>query len=645
LLWAQGYDCDEPLFPRYDRKARLWGYTGVSRQFVIPPTYTKAYVHEERYAIVLMGMKYGVIDCNGTLVVPAEYEDIDYFNVGRGWAKKDNLYALINAKNKQLTPHLFSEIKPVTNRGSATWVKKDNKWGFFDKNNVRYIVNPEYDAVNNMSDSAAIVKKGNEFSIFDYDFNTIVLDKIDVIYNTSEFYMAFRRLGKWGVIAKSSRTILTPTYDTVYQEGSFFVTKLKGKYGLYSLRGKQASAEKLEAVGKWNEDYLPYKQGNKWGFARLHKDPLLPAIFDEAGFVQDSVSIVMKDGKYDLYRVASDRLVATKFAYDSIYRSYKNRIIVGVKDGQHFVIGNEGNRRQSAAYSYLFAEDSLALMRYKKGAQMGYVNAGTSQEIGGLYDFVEGQQFGFGIVTKAGKKGVINTQGKEIVGCNYNIIKVLKRGNMVYLQVGNEANFGLIDGLGNRIFPDEFSLISLEGNFIKVKTKNGYGVTDLKGNYLQKPSFTFMANEVENGVSGFSFPTVVQQRKKFSILVKPGAEPIGSSDSLKILGDAMFASKEKQGWQLWNAQAQPKGKEYYEAIRPFVGRVAPAKLNGKWGFVSQAGNWVVKPLYDEVLPFEKAFTYVKLKEKWGVINMQGQVIQPAIYSGWEEVAGIRRLFK
>lgn len=644
-VFAQGYDCDEPIFPRYDKKTRLWGYTSINRQYIVPPTYTQAWVHQERYAIVLMGTKYGIIDCNGTLVVPAEYDDIMYFNSGRGWAKKDNQWALITNKNKQLTPHIFADIKPVSERRSPTWVKKGTKWGMFDKDNVKYIIDPQFDAVNSLGDSAAIVKKGNQFAIVDYDYNAVVLDNIEFIFNITENYLAYRRAGKWGVIGKSARSLLVPKYDTVYKEGEFFVTQLNGKYGLYSLRGKQAIDEQLTAVGKANEGFLPYQKDGKWGFARIARNPLSETLFTQAGFVQDSVAIVKYNGKFDLYRPSSKRFVATKFAYDSIYRSFNNRIIIAVKDGQHFIVGNEGNRRQSGNYSMLFSNDTLAMMRFKQGNSWGYINAGTGNEIGSAFTEVQEAYFGFGIAAKAGKKGVVNAQGKEIVPFGYDKINIYKRGNTLYFQVWNTDKCGLIDGLGNRILPEEYNLISVEGNFIKVAHNKGYGVADIKGNLLQKPEFAFMANQNENGMLGFSFPTLVQKRSKFGILIKPGVEPTNYYDSLKILTDAMFAAKTKGGWQLINSQGQVKGVELYQQLEPFAGRIAPAMQNGKWGFVSQAGNWVIKPQYQAVLPFQKALTYVKLNSKWGVINMQGQWIQPAEYTGWEEIAGIRRLIK
>ena len=642
---AQGYDCEEPLFPRYDKKTRLWGYTSINRQYIVPPTYTQAWVHQERYAIVLMGTKYGIIDCNGTLVVPAEYDDIDYFNMGRGWGKKDNLWALINNKNKQLTPHIFAEIKPISERKSATWVKKGTKWGMFDKDNIKYIIDPQFDAVNSLGDSAAIVKRGNEFAIVDYDYNTVVLDKIEFIFNITENYLAYRRLGKWGIIGKSARSLLVPKYDTVFKEGDFFVTKLDGKFGLYSLRGKQAADEQLSAVGKANEGFLPYQKQGKWGFAKLALKPLGELLFEEAGFVQDAVAIVKLDGKYNLYRPATKQLVSRKYAYDSIYRSYNNRVIVAVSEGKHMIVSTEINRRHSGDYGFLFPDDTLIMIRFKRGNNWGYLNANTGNEIGGSFEEVEKALFGFGIATKAGKRGVINSQGVEIVPFNYDKITTYKRGNVLYFQVWNADKCGLIDGLGNKILPEEYRLISVEGNFIKVANSKGYGIADLKGNLLQKPEFNFIANQVENGMIGFSFPALVKKRSNFSILIKAGSEPIGSFDSLKILTDAMFATKVKGGWLLINSQGVIKGVEVYEQIQPFAGRVAPAQQNGKWGFVSQAGNWVIKPQFQEVLPFQKSVTYVKLNGKWGVINMQGQWIQPAEYTGWEQIAGIRRLIK
>lgn len=71
--------------------------------------------------------------------------------------------------------------------------------------------------------------------------------------------------------------------------------------------------------------------------------------------------------------------------------------------------------------------------------------------------------------------------------------------------------------------------------------------------------------------------------------------------------------------------------------------LAGAKLNGKWGFINEKGEWVIKPTFDQVLPFSQGLAAAnkgfhfdpKNAEacktgKWGFINAKGEwVVEPA----------------
>ncbi|CAG5085900.1 WG repeat-containing protein [Parvicella tangerina] len=50
----------------------------------------------------------------------------------------------------------------------------------------------------------------------------------------------------------------------------------------------------------------------------------------------------------------------------------------------------------------------------------------------------------------------------------------------------------------------------------------------------------------------------------------------------------------------------------------------PRQLEGKWGFVNDKGEWVVKAKYDEVKPFSEDLAAVRKKDKWGFIFESGK---------------------
>jgi hypothetical protein len=62
----------------------------------------------------------------------------------------------------------------------------------------------------------------------------------------------------------------------------------------------------------------------------------------------------------------------------------------------------------------------------------------------------------------------------------------------------------------------------------------------------------------------------------------------------------------------------------YDWIGYFYGGFARVRLNGKWGFINEKYEEVIKCKYDDCEAFDNGFALVSLKEKYNYINNQGQ---------------------
>ncbi|MBX2939799.1 MAG: WG repeat-containing protein [Ferruginibacter sp.] len=65
--------------------------------------------------------------------------------------------------------------------------------------------------------------------------------------------------------------------------------------------------------------------------------------------------------------------------------------------------------------------------------------------------------------------------------------------------------------------------------------------------------------------------------------------------------------------------------------------LAPAKLNGKWGFIDWMGKTVIPFQYEDasLFSFQDGKAAVKLNGKWGFINPSNQVVVPFLYESVE----------
>ena len=75
--------------------------------------------------------KYGIIDTLKNILIPTDYDRLDYEGKGLFKAKKGDKFGLINLKNEQLTPFQYDEILSL-NKGFIK-VKKQGYFGFINE--------------------------------------------------------------------------------------------------------------------------------------------------------------------------------------------------------------------------------------------------------------------------------------------------------------------------------------------------------------------------------------------------------------------------------------------------------------------------------------------------------------------------------
>jgi hypothetical protein len=81
--------CPDELVPKYDKDKRAWGYCDVFGMMVLEPIYTKVSPFKENTAVVQKGNLSGVINCEGMVILPLQYEKLTSFRNDKIWAKKD----------------------------------------------------------------------------------------------------------------------------------------------------------------------------------------------------------------------------------------------------------------------------------------------------------------------------------------------------------------------------------------------------------------------------------------------------------------------------------------------------------------------------------------------------------------------------
>lgn len=177
-----------------------------------------------------------------------------------------------------------------------------------------------------------------------------------------------------------------------------------------------------------------------------------------------------------------------------------------------------------------------------------------------------------GIEKKSGTKyGVIGTDGKEVLPCEYDGVVILRDYvSKGYFLVESHGKCGIIDRKGNEIVSVEYSSVvpQKDGRFLVSKYSNNndetrFGVIDVKGN------------------------EIIPLRSR------------------------------------------------YDNMLPFVDGVAPAKRKGQWGLIDYNEEWVLANKYKEIQAFSADGLAMVTDEDWecGIVNSKGEFVVKPRYEG------------
>jgi len=76
--------------------------------------------------------------------------------------------------------------------------------------------------------------------------------------------------------------------------------------------------------------------------------------------------------------------------------------------------------------------------------------------------------------------------------------------------------------------------------------------------------------------------------------------------------------------------------EYPEEIRDFQEGLAAAKLDTKWGYISEAAKFVIPPQFDDACHFSEGLAAVKVGDRWGFIGKNGGYVISPQFDGVDE---------
>lgn len=250
----------------------------------------------------------------------------------------------------------------------------------------------------------------------------------------------------------------------------------------------------------------------------------------------------------------------------------------------------------------------------------------TMVELGKKYDYVYDFSDGLAVVRKGyeddGKYGVIDKEGKEIVGLNYDMIYSFNEG---LTQVKKGKKWGIIDKKGKEIVKPKYETVwpCWEGVSVFQKGKK-WGALDKKGKETIKPKFDALYNCREGF---FVYRKGNSETGKYGFVDKQGRIVIKAKyKKVYQFQEGLATVYTDQGAGVINKKGKIVIQNKYQYISRFCeGRAAFVSRDGMKGFIDKKGKEIIKGKFGYIDDFHEGLGLV-WGDKKGFVDKSGKMV-------------------
>lgn len=509
-------------------------------------------------------------------------------------------------------------------------------------------------------------------------------------------YFALKKDGKFGVMDREGKIVITAKYDSVK-----IPNPQKDVFFCYTDNQTRILNSKEEEILTNYSNVEPIKLSN------VVSDLLY----------EKSVLKYQKDGKYGLIDFEGKQVADTK--YDSIENlPYKEGELLVKQQEKYGVINIKGITLVEIKYDSIKIDDFynsdnqykdagyIVCITSDEGYRYGYVDINGEELIKPEYNElsriteIEDPNTPYFILAKNGQYGVFNGKN-ELIKNEYQSIKYDLNNKLFIIE--KSKKYGVFDITGKTIVPIEYSQIDITGKYLYVKDENGTTkVLDTNGKQVDlssdisilKTSNDNYQIKIKNENNQINYGVIDKNNKELIPLKYSYIEYLfdnyfkvcDTNGKLGILNDKeekiidfqydtiqkiegtklvqvanittkfteVYSSKIKKICEMQNANIGNETTNDYISIYndseiKYISKTTETEIenteaytkntlfakqdNGKWGFADSMGTMKIEAKYDKVTEFNVyGFAGVKKDGKWGVVNKSGEVILEPKYT-------------
>ncbi len=637
--------------------------------------------------------------------------------------KVNKKWGLMNAEGKLILPADYDGIGEFKRFGYAVMQKK-GAVGMIDYLGSE-IVSPQYDDIKILDSILIAVMDDMEWMVLNIN-GEIVLEKgYEKVYVWEGRFLGFMKGKKWGIADITGKKICSPKYDEIkLEKEKYFKTRVKDNFGLISLSGKVILEPLCDDIKIYNDSLFFYRVEKSWGAVDQSGREVIPSNYDDFRKVATNFISLTRNKKKYLYSIPEVAIV-TDGEYDD-YSSFSNDFALAIKDQKLGLLDLKGNLVLPLLYEEISPFEGN-LFRAKKSNLWGIVGFNDENILPFEYQYIAPPKERIIIYKQDGQLGLLDGklekavdpewdkieiaegQAKALKGKEFSIFYFDKEGiiqdensfeELITIKIGGDnrtarRRWTLTDRINPNILENfewyysgrarKFGLrrlddgsIQIEPSFhnIQVEKELGFTIVGLeKLGYFdyERTSYRF---ESVHGIVNNEVGLLVTPVNLWDIRLKDfdngsrvaryldenGRYGLVSKDPIGVMPEKGYAyigefhngvaRMSKRGRISGSTKRKDKDRglgnldialnemiasnsllDYTLYDQEFESEAQIICEECTWGYVDTTGAVVVEPQYSFARDFVNEVGIVSLDNKWGLISTKGNSLIPCEYDG------------
>jgi hypothetical protein len=267
---------------------------------LLPPEGTLRHASCSSYLVVEVGDRVGVVDAAMQWIAPPQFEAMTALVGNRALAKTGGKYGIMDAKGQWILDPTFDDLKLDVAKQGTFLAGRSGQYGVLDSDGA-WLIEPRYDDIKSLFNGRYAARVSGQYGVLLSDGRWLLEPMFEAIKPLHDNLIVARSAGKDGVYDTEAKTwVIEPRSDELCGfQGKYAIGITDGLRALYD-----AHTGAVLIGPHYNRLYLSFADGlipvrvdDKWGYADLHGDLVIPAQFHYTSGFRHGIAWATHEGK------------------------------------------------------------------------------------------------------------------------------------------------------------------------------------------------------------------------------------------------------------------------------------------------------------------------------------------------------------